>query len=132
MLLVSLPYTRCRPTHRISSQCRSQCWVNASKLSTTLTQHYTKTGSAVYLAAAPQETRVIYPKLFQCWPNVLNAGPALEQHWVIVPCLLRLFLRNVNHFPHTIPPFLQIRTPNIIAINLIGCWSSARPIITYN
>ena len=26
--------------------------------------------------------------LFQCWPSVFDAGPALKQYWVNVPCLL--------------------------------------------
>ena len=66
---VSLRYTRCRPTHPISAQCwasvAAHCWFNADKLSTTLAQHYSNTGSAVYLAATPQQTRAIYPILFQ-------------------------------------------------------------------
>ena len=35
-----------------------------------------------------QQTRGIYPKLFQCWHTVFDAGPTLEQHWVNAPCLL--------------------------------------------
>ena len=62
-------------------QCRNE-------LSMTLAQHYSNTGSAVYLAAAPQQTRAIYPIILQCWPNVFAVGPTLKQHWVIVPCLL--------------------------------------------
>ena len=26
--------------------------------------------------------------LFQCWPNVFDAGPTLKQHWLKHPCLL--------------------------------------------
>ena len=85
---------RCRATHPISIQCwasvATHCWFNADKLSTTLAQHYSNTGFAINLAAAPQQTRAIYQILFQCWPNVFEAGPTLKQHWVIVPCLLGL------------------------------------------
>ena len=45
-------------------------------------------GHAVYVAAAPKQTRAIHPILFQCWPNVFDAGPKLKQYRVIVPCLL--------------------------------------------
>ena len=61
-----------------------------TNLSTTLAQHYSYTRSAVYLAAAPQQTPAIFPILFQCWPNVFDVGPTLKQHRVIVPCLLGL------------------------------------------
>ena len=66
------------------------CWLNAGKSSTTLAQHYPNTGSAVYLAAAPLQTRAIHPILLQCWPNVFDAEPSLKQHLVILPCLVGL------------------------------------------
>ena len=34
------------------------------------------------------QARDIYPMLFQCWPTVFDAGPALKQHRVNAPCLL--------------------------------------------
>ena len=72
------------------SSVAGHCCFNANKLSTTLAQHYSNTGYAVCLAAAPQQTRAIYSIMFQCWSNVFAAGPKLKQHWVIVPCLLGL------------------------------------------
>ena len=32
--------------------------------------------------------RGIEPMLYQCWASVVDGGPALEQHWVDVSCLL--------------------------------------------
>ena len=58
----------------------AQCWFNADKVFRMLARHYTNTGSAVYLAAAPQHIRVIYPILFQCLFNVFDAGATLKQH----------------------------------------------------
>ena len=70
-------YTRCRPTHPIRVQCwasvAAHCWLYVDKSSTTLAKHYSNTGSALYLAAAPQQTRAIHPILFQCSPNVFDA-----------------------------------------------------------
>ena len=71
---------------RFNVSIATYCWFNADKSSNTLAQHYSNTGSAVYLAAAPRQTRAIHPILFQCWPNVFDAGTTLKQHWVIVPC----------------------------------------------
>ena len=54
----------------------AHCWFNAYKLSTTLGQHYSITGSAIYLAAAPQQKRAIYPMLAQRlrrWPDIETA-----------------------------------------------------------
>ena len=45
-----------------------------------LAQDYSNTGSAVYSAVAPQQTRAIHQIPFQCWPNVFDADPALI-HW---------------------------------------------------
>ena len=89
---VSLRYTGYKPSHSILVQCwvnvvAAHCWFNADKLYSTLAQHYSNTGPAVYCAAPPQQ---IYPILFQCWFNVFDAGPTLEPHWVIVQCLLGL------------------------------------------
>ena len=35
-----------------------------------------------------QQTRGIHTMLFQCWPTVFDAGPAMKQHWVNASCLL--------------------------------------------
>ena len=35
-----------------------------------------------------QQTRDIHPMLFQCWANIEDGGPTLEQHGVNVLCLL--------------------------------------------
>ena len=35
-----------------------------------------------------QQTRDIEPMLVQCWASVVDDGPALNQHWVNVSCLL--------------------------------------------
>ena len=32
--------------------------------------------------ASSAETRNMDPMLFQCWASVVDAGPALQQHWV--------------------------------------------------
>ena len=32
---------------------------------------------------------VIHPILCQCWPNVLDAGPPLKHHLLIIPCFAR-------------------------------------------
>ena len=66
----------------------AHCWFNADNSSATLAQHYSNTGSVVYLAATPQQKRAIHLMLAQClrcWPNI-------EQHWVIVTCLLGLHI----------------------------------------
>ena len=111
VLLLSLRYTRCMPTQPISVQClgsvAAHCWFNADKLSKTLTQHYSNTGSVVYLVAAPRQIRAIYPILLRCWPNVFDTGLRLKQHWVIVPCWLGMIMRDTrcfsrrqkNHYP---------------------------------
>ena len=39
-------------------------------------------------ALLTQQTRDLHPMLFQCWASVEDGGPALEQHWVNVLCLL--------------------------------------------
>ena len=89
---------RCGPTHPFSVQCWSSvaahCWFNADKFLRHWTQHYTNTGSALHVAAEPQQKRAIYRILLQCWPYVFDAGPTLKQHWVIVPCL-----RQKSHYP---------------------------------
>ena len=36
----------------------------------------------------------IYPRLVQCWPTVCDAGPALNQPWMNVSCLLRIDSRS--------------------------------------
>ena len=35
-----------------------------------------------------QQTRHNYPMFDQCWPNVVDGGPTLVEHWVDVSCLL--------------------------------------------
>ena len=113
-------YTWCRPTYPIPVKCwaivAAHCWFNADKLSTTLAQHYSNTGSAVYLAAASQQTCAIHPIPFQFWPDVFDTGPpTLKQNWMIVPCLvwlphynMRVTLstsrRQKSHYPdNTLP-----------------------------
>ena len=54
----------------------THCCFNADKSSTTLAQHYSNTGSGVYLAAKPQPKPVIYPMLAQGllrWPDISTA-----------------------------------------------------------
>ena len=36
----------------------------------------------------PQQTLDIDLNLFQCWSSVADAGPTINQHWIIVSCLL--------------------------------------------
>ena len=64
-----------RPTYPIPVQCwasiAAHFWFNAEKLFTTLTQHYSNTGSAVYLAAARAMRVTLSPpvarkKHYQC------------------------------------------------------------------
>ena len=82
MVRVSLRYIRCRPTHPISVQFLASqlIWFNANKLSTTLAQHYSNTGSAVYLAAArPANTChlpdavLILAQSLRSWPDIETA-----------------------------------------------------------
>ena len=35
-----------------------------------------------------QQARDIHTMLIRCWASVTDAGPALNQHWVNVSCLL--------------------------------------------
>ena len=37
-----------------------------------------------------QQTRDVDPMLIQCWANVEDGGPTLNQYWVNVSCLLGL------------------------------------------
>ena len=123
---MSLRCTRCRPTHQIPAQCwasvTAHCWFNTDKLSTTLAQHYSNIGSAVYLAAAPQQTRAIHPILFQCWPNFFDVEIlTLKQHWVIVLCLLRLL------FGWRSSPHVARKNTTQITDLLAQCWCNAGP-----
>ena len=72
---------RYRHTHPIPVQCwtsvAAHCWFNAGPSSTTLAQHWSNTGSAVYFAPAHQQTHGIHLMLLQCWPTVFHA----DQHW---------------------------------------------------
>ena len=61
----------------------TQCWFNVVPLSGTVTQHGTSTGWA-----PAQQTRHVEPMLVQCWLTVYDVGPALNQHWFNVSCLL--------------------------------------------
>ena len=47
--------------------------------------------------------------LLQCWFTVLDAGPALEEHWVNTSCLLlcALILGDTVSFFHKVGVFLQ-------------------------
>ena len=56
----------------------AHCWFNADKSSTTLAQHYSNTGSAVYLAAAPQRKRFIHPMLAQRFRRCSDIETALS------------------------------------------------------
>ena len=38
----------------------------------------------------PKQSCAIYPILFQCWPNVFDAGPALKYHWVFAWTAMRV------------------------------------------
>ena len=41
------------------------------------------------------------PMMVQCWASVADGGPALNQHWVNVPCLLgteEYIPVNTKHF----------------------------------
>ena len=44
----------------------------------------------------PKQTRHIDSMLDQCWPNVLDGGPTLAQHWIDVSCLLGQYLTSVD------------------------------------
>ena len=98
---------RCRPTHPISAQYRTtvadHCWFNDDKLSTTLAQHYSNTGSAVYLRQHPKLTRVIYLILSQCWANVFNVDPTQGDCswfvWTVMRVTHFSSRRQKNHYP---------------------------------
>ena len=89
VLRVSLRYTRCRPTHTIPVQCwasvAAHCWFNADKLSTTLVQHCSNT--CILSGSTPANKCHLLQYRFNFGPTVFAAGPTLNQHWVIVPCL---------------------------------------------
>ena len=50
------------------------------------------------LLHAFQQTRDIYPMLFQCWATVFDAGPTLNQHWVNGWCLLVCRRPHTQHY----------------------------------
>ena len=39
-------------------------------------------------SADSQQTRDVDPMLAHCWPAVVDGGPAVNQHWVNISCLL--------------------------------------------
>ena len=76
---VSLRYTRCRHTHPIPVHCvTAHCWFNSDKLSTTLAQHYSNTGSAVYLAAAHPANTCHLPATVSMLAQRIRRWPVIE------------------------------------------------------
>ena len=65
-------------------------------------------------ASISQQIRDFDPMLYQCWASVVNGGPTLLQHWVDVPCLLKLDI------------FRQLSTTRDIE-TLSRCRFNARP-----
>ena len=116
---VFLRYTRCRPTHPIPVQCwasvTAHCCFNADKLSMTLAQHYSNTGSSVYLAAERPSK------------HCFNVGPAsstLARYWNgiawLSPCLLTA-MRMTLSYPDARKATSQITD------TLAQCWCDDGP-----
>ena len=107
----SLRCTRFRPSHPISVQCwanvAAHCWFNADKLSTTLAQHSSNTGFAVYLAAAPQantchspNTVLMLAQRLRRWLNVEAAlGDCPVFAWTAMRVSHCSSRRKKSHYP---------------------------------
>ena len=68
---------------------------------------------------ASQSARCTDPMLDQCWAIVCDAGPALNQHWISVPCLLcRGALSMFSHTTWTPLTHLGSRRHGFL------CWAS--------
>ena len=97
-------YTRCRYTHPISVRCwasvAAHCWFNANKLSMPLAQHYSNTGSAVYLAAAPQANTCHLPNTVSMLAQYLWRWPNIETTLDDCP----VFAWNTMRVTHFSPP----------------------------
>ena len=87
-----------------------QCWVIVGSPSTTLSQNYATIGCRYAFSVKPLQflqalirlwlprplmmwsrplsKQIIQPELVQCWASVYDAGPALNQQWDSVSCLL--------------------------------------------
>ena len=102
---MSILYTRCRPTLPIPVQCwasvAAHCWFYAEKLFTTLAQRYTNTGSAVYLASSPKQTRAIHRKLLlRRWPNIdTELGDCPVFDWTAMRVTFCSLRRQKSYYP---------------------------------
>ena len=115
----------CRPAHPISVQCwaasvAANCCFNADKLSTTLAQQYSNTGSSVYLAAArpsrhcqtPNTVAMLAQRLRR-WLEVETAlcdSPVFADCRISMQVTLSCSRRQKSHYPdNTIhwPPMLM-------------------------
>ena len=65
----------------------SYCWTN---IITAFGECILLAGTFIYviLCTTTQLTRAIHTRLVQCWASVVDGGPALNQPWVNVSCLL--------------------------------------------
>ena len=139
MLRVSLRYTRCSPTHPISVQCwasvAAHCWFNAHVLSTTLAQHHSNTGYAVYLVAAPHaastchipNTVSMMNQRLRRWPGINTAfGDYPVFAWTAMRVTLSFsrlqksyYPDNTIHWPNAVPPYVTPgqHYPNLIPLS---------------
>ena len=71
-------YTRCRPTQAIPVQCGPASKPIAGSMPINRLRSWPNTGSVVYFATAPRQTRGIHPMLFQCRHHRLRRWPDIE------------------------------------------------------
>ena len=81
-----------------SGQCLDVYWITISCLVEPITILFTRPPSmscSPSIGPTPNKARDVYLMLALCWASVVDDGPALSQHWVIVSYLLGRHIQSL-------------------------------------
>ena len=106
-----------------SNETSNQCWFNAGPLSMTLAQYWISIVSICLLQPGVpshyvSKSETLDPALVYCWPTVYDVGPAVNQRWANVSCLLGMWGISHRQTKYRIPDSLFTPNPYLAALCL--------------